>query len=580
MIFTLAMAIVHSAFPNAKNLPILDYSIEISPPPEAWIPVRLQISKFTLEENRCLLLYKGKIPIQIESVSSNRKPRVNYHLYNDFVEVGPIDKSCQKIMLQYRAQVGYLHKHGHQGYYREDLVVFSGENLLLIPTIARAESISVQLRFPSKWCAFIPAGPENRSSEGLATILTTDNSWLGLYKVMKNCYAFGRLEKRLEKGKPQQPGFYFLKGTIEPDEREKIVIGTLEIFAYFSRIFQIEFFAYNFLFLPYSENGENIMGGVGAQTMGFTMNPDSIRCWQLLSHRLFHAFFDQTIHLRALYAPPNLWFLEGLAGYFEIKASSILTSGIMIKSDGDPLQHFGKLYRQYLYFLLKDPELFAIAPMNEANITLDGCIEFLHYTQAPLIVVALEKFLTPEPNQPIEASFIRWLQQIDPNLGFDLISSLAHLTEGDMSAFLQRHILDSEMLPLWEQLEPDASLSFAEEPKQIIRQLQTYEYVLWTWFREHPGLFLKKSIVGNGIAALFKEAQRRRLSIASGETETQLQKFFPTLYALLKIHRLRLDVCQIKPDDRFRNARLSASYHMKIWLDFVNSKTSTCTVGY
>lgn len=113
----------------------------------------------------------------------------------------------------------------------------------------------------------------------------------------------------------------------------------------------------------------------------------------------------------------------------------------------------------------------------------------------------------------------------------------------------------------------------SKESKEAIRRLQAYEYILWTWFQEQPRLFLKKSIEPGDITRLFNEAQRRGLTIASEEIEARLKTSFPVIYALLKIHRLRLDVCHIKVHDRFLNHRLAMPDNMKRWTNFIESIT-------
>ncbi|MBN1350740.1 hypothetical protein JXJ21_15085 [candidate division KSB1 bacterium] len=551
------------------EFPALRYTILIPSSAQKALTVTMKITKFEPDEGGRLTLFKGKMPLKIRFVLDERNRNIAYRIESGFVIIGPVDESSRRITLTYEPEIGYLHKHGHQGYRNETLVVFAGENVLLIPVSGRAESIALRFDYPASWKCFLSADAEI-PSPGSAILRSNNDSWLAMYAMMKSCYAFGKLHKWAGDHDFQ---IYFTDKSFERGVKQNMSDGASRIFNYFCRSFSVQSLPYSLLVLPATEAGEKIMGGVGAQSMGFTIAPDSLRDWQLLSHRLFHAFFDRTIHIQELYMPPNLWFLEGLACYFEITAPAYLPEKLAQNFITAPGHHFKACYRRYLYFHLKDPELFAIVPMSESDIQLDGRIEFLHYTQAPLVIFAMEPLFTAGRTQSFESAIINWLRETEKGDEFDLIASLNRLPAGReaMQAFAEQYITGSQVLNLWDQLEEPFSDLTSAPAQAAIHELEAYEALLWTWFREHPELFLKRSIPQGGLIACFEEAQRRKLAVASPEIELKLARSFPTVYACLKVNRLRMDICGIKPGDRFRNSHLTQRENLQRWSDYVKS---------
>lgn len=307
------------------------------------------------------------------------------------------------------------------------------------------------------------------------------------------------------------------------------------------------------------------MGGIGPNSLGFTLNPDYMRDWQLLAHRLFHVYFDRVIHLKPLYAPPWLWLQEALAGYYEILAPAALGTGF---SQYQPEHVFAELYRRYLYFYFKDPALFQISPMQEKVLTYEGQTEFLHYTQAPLTVFALIHEILQQNSGASPDLLWYWLSKIEPAALDELPVNLDNFSNSQLSLFFAKHIDGVEPLDLRKSLE-NFSEKPGADPRPIINSLQEYEHLLWTWFRHVPELFPEKSIETENFGNLLKAAEARKITFAPPEQEKLVRDFSPTIYGLLKIHFLKLAVCQIDLSANERNLQLQKPACQEKWQDFL-----------
>ena len=131
-------------------------------------------------------------------------------------------------------------------------------------------------------------------------------------------------------------------------------------------------------------------GGAGIHSVCATFDETSRRDWELLSHRMFHAYFDSRIPTQTFHAAPNLWFMK-VCDYYENASMSALPEKQREQLGIRPEWQFQSLFNRYLTIRIKDPALFSFAPMDEALISeSEGRKEFLHYIQAPLVVKLVE----------------------------------------------------------------------------------------------------------------------------------------------------------------------------------------------
>ena len=314
---------------------------------------------------------------------------------------------CKTAQYTYTVPLAALGKHGHQGLVTQEYLVFDGAQAFLQP----ATDVSrIRLVFDLPGPAAIgPSGEINKPD------------WIDIYALRQNAYAFGNFSRVDQYG---ALAVYALSGAAEP--------GIRALYDYYAQLFACRPGLVVILLPP----GDDVIGGAGRDCIAASFDRDAPRDWQLLSHRMFHAFFDAAISEPSYRAPPNLWLLEGLASYYET-----------ISLD-EPERQLAVLYAQYLYMREKYPEAFRLAPMQEAEfLDLPAQTEFLHYTAAPLLVAALEQLSQNEGNAP--NSLLRFILSAEsPPGGLPASEALAALLGESGKQFYRDHCLGTDPPPL------------------------------------------------------------------------------------------------------------------------------------
>lgn len=542
-------------------LPQLKYQVKIS---AETVQIQIELSRLPADEKQTIWLYTGNINLKnVYAQAANSSARITTQQQGKFLIITPLTQiKMTQIELQYEVGLGSLAKHGHQGFLSTKFCVFGGEQIFIIPASAQAHKIEVSFELPATWQSFLPFQEANLKNKAASEFTITDSSWTGIYQLMKNCYAFGELEFLPAGEYTSNLHFCFLKHKIKTEFRRRLVNGSSQIIHFFENHFKHKIQDYSLLFLPQSAEKEQIMGGIGPLSAGFTMHPDKLRDWQLLAHRLFHVFFDRRIHFKKLHAPPFLWILEGLAGYYEIQAAAAAKSGFSTNTHYSTDEEWARLYRRYLYFRIKDPELFGFAPAAEEKLTHKGQTEFLHYTQAPLTIFALEKLIAAQSELSVSDQVWNRLTQIDEANLEDFKQNFADFGGISLDTFFQKYVEDQQILDLRQEIQHAAD---KENQAEIIRQLQDYEYLLWTWFQGSPQLFLQHSISAQNFEALANLADQEKIHFATPDIENLVNQFSPTVHGLLKIHFLCLKKCGVEPADPGRNFKLSLPENRTRW---------------
>ncbi|MCK5738184.1 hypothetical protein KAH55_03340, partial [bacterium] len=466
----------------------------------------------------------------------------------------------QPFELHYSVQLGKLAKHGHQGYSCAEFVIFSGEHLFVIPASGVAQAIQVEFNFSLEKQAILPE-PVSRLAAGKAAISCVDTTWRGVYALMKNHYAFGSFEVH-----QANKTTVFLPES-ESGNYSPLMDGFAALETYFSHFLPHESANFQLTLLPLTSAGNSFMGGVGPGSAGFSFSEHKKRDWQLLGHRLFHAYYDRAVNVRELHLPGNLWLLEGLATWSELAGTACLPQEVTSTWGGQEnetiIDDLAVLYRRYLYFRFKDPELFSCAPNAEADIQQEGTREFLHYTQAPLIVAALEAKMSTGN------SWGKWLRELPHQNPENIMPSILPFLPPE-SQPVAREWLDSPApLNLFDYFSVYQEPVSGESKTNILAELQEFEYVLWTWFLAIPGTFLRHSLFPEPFEPAALAAQDNPVTFATPEIQQQLQKFSPTVFQALQIHFLRLRVCGISPTDPQRNRQLEQPKALAKWSDFL-----------
>jgi hypothetical protein len=480
--------------------------------------------------------------------------------------------ASQSVGVRYTVRLGIDGKHGKNGIYLDDLIVFCGEQVFILPEqfvdgtdeqISKLVSrISVDFE--------LPCGSQAVPFERNGSTRIDNPDWASIYDFSKNAYAFGDFTKQsYEQNNKQsdagaQASGYnvFFEGESPLDEAVSQKISAL--FCAYSRLYEGAPQNLNIILLR--NNAGDILGGAGAQTICSSFEPGLTRDWQLLSHRIGHAFFESAAGIREFHDMPMLWFFEGLITYYENKTMDDIGIGYS-SSDG-----FSEIAGRYYYMRIKDPLLLSVVPMNEKNITLIGQLEFLHYTYAPLIY----KYL--EDNLQSQDGILKFILANRDNPNMDMRFILSGLFDTNDS-IIKNCIYGDRILPI----------GFANTitDKRMLDGLREYEKLLWTWFstefEDYPlDEIQADSISGDSIPIdsisfedIVSEAELRGVAFADDAVMRDVKDFSDIVYGLLIEYALRAEVCGVSYDSiNLRYELLGDSENVRMWKDFLKQLAS------
>ncbi|EKD94386.1 MAG: hypothetical protein ACD_26C00077G0001 [uncultured bacterium] len=296
-----------------------------------------------------------------------------------------------------------------------------------------------------------------------------------------------------------------------------------------------------------------LIGGSSAQTLGTTFDPNNKRDWELMGHRLFHAFFESKVSHTAFHTPPTLWFYEGLATYYENVSMGSLPQEITNKLGIDTRGNFSTLFNTYAYMRYKDSNLLSIIPMNEEQIQKSGGeTEFLHYTQAPLIVKAIEErsyAINKKKNNMLNYVLDKCVGKINKKI--DVKSIIMSALGEETDSFSKAYLYGNNVLPLW-----GLSENKKEDPELVVKSLKDMEYTLWSWFSKDNTSYLKDDITLNNILQYYDLAEKANVHFTSVEVEEKIKTESPTIYFLLKQYAFRAYICGVNLNDRDARIKL------------------------
>jgi hypothetical protein len=506
--------------------------------------------------------------------------RVNFFEKNGFIILDTAD--LEHVNLDYKIKVGELGKHGHRGDIEKDMFTFDGEEALLLPSAAysgtdgeiKKETSSVEIQFdvPTDWQAAIPFPTERKSVNDKFCSKISSLTWSKFYDIRKACYALGKFEtKTYQKNK----GLFtvYLDSNAAKSYTTSTETGLNALYDYYVGLFgyglpDLSIIIFGKDSEEDSEDDSYIIGGASTKTIGSTFDPNAARDWELMGHRLCHAFFDTKMKEAFFHIPPQTWFYEGLVTYYENCSMSSLPEEIKKSLNlGDEQSSFLSLYKRYMYMRLKDPNLFSIVPMNEAEISKSGGLnEYLDYTQAPLVVKAIEDMHYKRTGTK-DALLKYILNNVNKNFTLqDIIQSVFGTSEANV--FAKNYLFGKEILPLWYLADGNH-----EDVSETVKELNDYEYLLWTWFHMmEDGIYPEDKLTTEGLDRLSDEADKLGVHFEEADMEKKVENLSPAAYKLLKQYYLRASVCGVdKNDSQLRFKILGNEDYMKKWNYYISS---------
>ncbi|MDK0629630.1 hypothetical protein P5E75_06125 [Clostridium perfringens] len=528
---------------------------------EEGLNIRLKIKDVNLRD---IQLYKGKTKIK------NIKCKEDFYCDSNFIY---IKNKSRDFILEYEVLIGSLGKHGKGGEIGEDLISFMGEQILLLPVEMLTMSDDLKLNC-SLEIDFTKLIEELNSEEDYKSIIPfkenefkskcIGGTWSDLYEIMKSSYTFGFFEEVVLK---KEYGEVHLYSSIEntflnDSSNEELVRNIKSICDYYYDLFKIDFLNkkdLNIVLLRKSKNENSyILGGSGKNFISATFDMNKKRDWQLLSHRIFHSFMDHVLKSRVYHLPPNLWLTEGLATYYENLALESLEEELKERLDIKFKKEMAILYTRYLYMTLKEPSRFRIIPMEEGSIKSHGKIEFLHYTKAPLLVYFIESLKNSCGNKH---EIIEYLIN-NKDKSFSMQNLFYNLLGFRCDSFASKYLFENSIIPLWD-------LKEHLDDKEVICNLQEYEYILWTWFLGEEENYIKDDLreYNKNIEEIIRIIN---INIYNSYLTKEIEDYSKELSFLLKAWIIRSNICSVSSqDENIRYKLLKDKENLRIWKEFV-----------
>ena len=482
--------------------------------------VTMRVNKSFFSKTGDVVFTADNTAIKVISCQDSRNAGRPYYYNDNIIEIST--PRGDYVDFTYNAPISAVGKHGYRGKIDENYLVFDGAQVFLLPSayysyddgeVSKAVgNIKLIFNFKNDWVEIVP--PKEVKSP----------SWADLNGLLHNAFVFGDFVKLKEyKGM----SIFALRNdyneNYENDERET---GFINLYDYYSNLFSSQLEHFNVALLPAdTETGLPIIGGAGKTAVAASFDESLLRDWQLLSHRMFHAFFDTRIAAPNIYAAPNLWLYEGLATYYENMSMGALHDDLKNRIGANPDGQFAELFSQYLYMLLKYPQYFGFPPMMEAEITHTGAlVEFLHYTAAPIIVRALEE-ASGEPH-----SLLRYCIENAETLGDSPLAYEAALALlGDNSTqFCENYLLNAGIPPLWH-----LGAYMPQDEVTTLRILNYIEYVMSSWFAVDNPDYKGNIVNEEDLHDILAQAKNSPSKFDNENLGNSVRDYSFTLYAIL-----------------------------------------------
>ena len=515
----------------------LTYTVSEPSPEEMRLKVLLEISDVKNLGETVYLTTQNINIADIEVICENET--IAYVVENGTLSFAPTKRSAN---VNYSIKLGTEGKHGKNGVCFPDLVTFSGDQAFILPEqLVDADNNQISRLVGQIYVYYdMPFQTRIIPFEQDGSTIINKPGWIEVYDFSKNAYVFGDFSEF-----PLDTGSIFVEGS---DSLDGGILRKINVLLNeYKRLYGES--PDNTDIVMLRSDREAILGGAGIRTICSTFDSDSPRDWQLLSHRLGHAFFDNSVELRSFHIEPSLWFYEGLITYYET-----VTMGLI---GYDPGALFSEIAGRYYYMRLKDPLLLSVAPMNEKKLILSGQKEFLHYTYAPLILKSLNDEL---PQQDGVLSFILANRE---NKNMDVNYVFRNLNDFQNSKLVKDCVYNSVVM--------NVGFTGTISDAQMLQALRDYEELLWTWFSLDFENYPLDRIDADLISQTVAEAQRRGLLFADEGTMRYIKSFSEIVYDLLMEYALRADVCNVSFDDvELRYELLGDGLNIQIWEEFIS----------
>ncbi|MCL2152145.1 MAG: hypothetical protein FWH57_04170 [Oscillospiraceae bacterium] len=333
------------------------------------ISIRMDINKLSSE--RMIYMYKSGILSPILYCADENGNTIETDETTDLLAIGPINTASKRVTIRYDVVVGstlnYIQTYGD---FYEDLLVFTGERVMMIPYLSYSQlkqaykyvsSISFNLESNYDWTAIIPY--QEPMSEN-CSFYVEKPTWGDFSAISRSSYCFGQFEKQ-DMGAGS--AVYFDKAIAGNGQILSMEALTTFV-SYYENLFgSLTTDAPLVMLRNATENNAAILGGVGARGAAVSLEVNAADELQTMSSTLYHLFFDSKIKAPNLRYPPNSWLYSGLANYHVLKSGTHLSQELINMYSMNVIDEPDMDYLDYLYFSIKEPGFLALNPSMEGN---------------------------------------------------------------------------------------------------------------------------------------------------------------------------------------------------------------------
>lgn len=518
------------------------------------------------------LIIKGAIKTESELCVNNNGDSLFTESNSGLMYIDAGENS-KEVNYSYEVELGTLGKHGKKGIVDEDMVIFEGESILTLPydSIDMKDKDTKKITEITVKCenvnnletVIVPYSKKEANNE--ANVKSP--KWYDFYEIRKSSYVLGNLEKHEIKEGLSSFNIY-----VDPVAKEQglynkeIEDGIKSLVSYYEGKFGFGLKDYPIVLLRKEFVDEKdtgyVIAGVSSQNSGSTFDSNNFRDWQLMSHRLFHTFFDLAKPSNEYHEEPLLALMEGLSTYYENQSLSSLPKAIQDKLSVDSEEEFAKLFERYTYLRLKDAKelSFGLGEI-EKYASSPAKTEFLHYNQSPVLVKFIEDKLY-ELNKS-EDNILKYILAYNQSTKITVDTILSDLLKDDFEEIKTKYIYGSEIIPLW---------YVKSEGIDTLNNLNNFEIDMYSWFRSENMLYVFNKIGEENLDKISEEAVKENVMFASEDIEEAIKKFSPVEYKMLKQYALRAKICEVDfNDELLRQKLLVDQSKIQKWDDYKKS---------
>jgi AmmeMemoRadiSam system protein A len=421
-----------------------------------------------------------------------------------------------RIHLSYWVTPGMLARHGHQGILGSDFGLVAGHGLFLVPEQSELAEARVRFQLPADWTASHPwrdrgdGWLDPRYGGGLLReSLRSTSIGLGRFAVDRRSHGGNTLAVAL------WPGW-------GDKDRQRLAERAHGIFAEFDRLFHPQLLGpFTAFLVPRAADGHGVIAGYWSSGLGSSTD-DDIPSWSLFAHRIAHVLnrdYPHGTHLepQERWLPtknPVNWVNEGVAGFLEV---AVPVHGNVFRTDARFAEFFDRYAR-------KEGPLMDVPPLaREAEGDADA-LEYLHYTRAPLVMVALDDLIRRRSHgQKDLLTFLTgfYATHREHRDAAPFFGDLAAYSGVDVGDFFDRFAREGELvLPLWR----DLLAKGPEGPREVVALVAGRPVMADEGFRHARSKDRERArLVDEALTAL--ELERLKAS----ELPSELQALLPSL---------------------------------------------------